>query len=405
VFYKKLDGLGAVEIRSESVYPQCDTYARTLAMVQVGEGLGYGFDVFRVRGGADHLLSFHATPGDPQVEGLSPIAQEGGTYAGPDVPFGERQSDDVPLGFSWLYDVARDASPGAQWSADWHVPDGYRGAKAADEIHLRYHHLSQTDEVAFAHGDPPQNKPDNPRNLRYVLARRQGEEGLASTFVSLYEPWQGTPMIRSVERIDCGQDAEGFDAVAVRVELADGAIDWLLSARGDSVIDVPDGPSFSGRLGWIRLRGEEIERASLIAGTELRLGDFSLTNEQLAYTGTVVRMDRDMVDDGRIWVDADLPVDGTLVGERIIIDNDDVRNACYTIHAVERDGDLTMLSLGDVSFVREFIDNTDYSKGYVYNFEEGAGFSIPHHVAATFGGGTADIRTTGRTSFEVEEGN
>ena len=33
--------------------------------------------------------------------------------------------------------------------------------------------------------------------------------------------------------------------------------------------------------------------------------------------------------------------------------------------------------IGDVSFVREFIDTRDYSKGYVYNFAEGASWVIP----------------------------
>ena len=405
VFFKRLPGLSAIELRSENVYEACEVYARTLAMVQVSEELGYGLDVFRVRGGADHLLSFHATPGDPAVEGLATVAQPDGTYAGPDVPFGERQSDDVPMGFSWLYDVARDAAPGAQWSVDWHVPDGYRGASAADGLHLRYHHFSQADEVALADGDPPQNKPGNPRSLRYVLARRQGEEGLSSTFVSLYEPYRETPVIRSVERVACGQDAEGFDAVALRVELADGAVDWLLSARGDATIEVPGGPSFSGRFGWLRLRDGGVERASLIAGTELSLGEFRLSTDAPAFTGTIARMDRDMVEDGRIWVDTELPTDGTLVGEQIIIDNDDVRNACYTIEGVERDGDLTMLSVGKVSFVRDFVDRNDYSLGYVFNFEEGATFSIPHHVTLSLRpGNTAEILTTGRASFEVKEG-
>ncbi len=380
VFFKTLPGLSAGEVRSENVYDACDTYARTIALVALNEAEAYAVDIFRVRGGSDHLLSFHATPGEPAVEGLDLVTQDGGTYAGPDVPFGARQSSDVPLGFSWLYEVQRDASPSAQWSLDYHVPDGYRGASAEDNIHLRWHNLTQVDEAALAWGDPPQNKSGNPRRLRYALLRRRGEEGLASTFVSLHEPWRGERLIRSVERIPCGQDAEGFDAVAIRVELADGAVDWICSARGDGVIDVPGGPSFSGRLAMIRIRDGAVERASLIAGTELALGEFRLSAPAAAWTGTVARMDRDMEEDGRIWVDAEIPTDDTLVGESIIIENDGQRNACYTIERVERDGDLTMLSLGDVSFVRDFVDRDDYSKGYVYNFEEGAAFSIPQHV-------------------------
>jgi hypothetical protein len=33
-----------------------------------------------------------------------------------------------------------------------------------------------------------------------------------------------------------------------------------------------------------------------------------------------------------------------------------------------------------VTFVRGYADGKDYSKGYVYNFEEGAAFIIPHAV-------------------------
>ncbi len=405
VFFKTLPGISAGEVRSADVYEQCDTYARTVALISVGDAEAYALDIFRVRGGSDHLLDFHATPGDPTIEGLQPVEQGAGTYAGPDVPFGERQDGEVPLGFSWLYDVARDAAPPASWSVDWHVPDGYRGASAADDIHLRYHHLSQADEVAFAHGDPPQNKSGNPRRLRYVLARRQGEEGLASTFVSLYEPYREQPLIRSVERLEAGQDAEGFDAVAVRVELADGATDYLLSypgELGDSPMEVGD-LRFLGRLGFIRVRDGAVERAALIAGTELALGDFRVAVPAAGLTGTVVRMDRDMEADARIWVDTELPTDDTLVGQSIIIENDGARNACYTIERVERDGELTMLSLGDVAFVRDFVDRTDYSQGYVYNFEEGATFTIPHHVFVQRRAPTVcDVATTAPVDVSVE---
>lgn len=403
IFFKTLPGLSAGEVHSEDVYPQCDTYARTIALVGVGDkGEAYGLDIFRVRGGSEHLLSFHATPGDPEVTGLQLEEQGGGTYAGVDVPFGARQSKEVPLGFSWLYDVARDAAPPARWSVDWHVPDGYRGASAADNIHLRYHNLTPLTDVALAHGDPPQNKAGNPRRLRYVLARRAGDEGLTSTFVSVHEPWRAEPLIRSVERLDAGIDSEGFEAVAVRIELADGATDYLVSCRGTEPVSAGD-LRWAGRLGFIRVRDGEAERAALIGGTELSLGEFRLTVPEPALTGTVVRMDRDMEGDGRIWVDAELPTDGTLAGQSIIIENDGVRNACYTIKAAERDGDLTMLNLGRVSFVRGFVDRNDYAQGFVYNFEEGAAFSIPHHVfMQRRSGHVADVATTVPVGVSVQ---
>jgi len=403
IFFKTLPGLSAGEVHSEDVYPQCDTYARTAALVGVGEGgEAYALDIFRVRGGSEHLLSFHATPGDPEVTGLRLVDQGAGTYAGPDVPFGQRQSKDVPLGFSWLYDVARDAAPPDTWSVDWHLPDGYRGSSAADDIHLRYHSLTPATEVALAHGDPPQNKAGNPRRLRYVLTRRAGEEGLTSTFASVHEPWRAQTLIRSVERLDAGTDAEGFEAVVLRVELADGATDYLVSCRGDEPMGAGD-LRFAGRLGLIRVRDGQVEHAALIGGTELALGEFRLTVPAPTFTGTVVRMDRDMEGDGRIWVDAELPTDGTLAGQSIIIENDGVRNACYTIERAERDGELTMLSLGRVAFVRDFANRDDYAQGYVYNFEEGAAFSIPHHVLVQRrADNVTDVTTTAPVGVSVQ---
>jgi hypothetical protein len=80
---------------------------------------------------------------------------------------------------------------------------------------------------------------------------------------------------------------------------------------------------------------------------------------------------------GRIWVDAALPAGEALIDRWIYIENDRARSAVYQIRSVEKDGDLTRISCGQVSFVRGFSDVNDYTKGYVHNFEEGAGFVIP----------------------------
>lgn len=404
VFFKTLPGISAGEVSSPNVYPQCDVYARTVALIHVGERDAYALDIFRVRGGSEHLLSIHSVPGEPTLDRLMPVPQQQGTYAGPDVPFGARKSKEVPLGFSWLYQVARDAAPPAQWLADWQVPEGYRGAKAADDLHLACHHLTACDEVALAYGDPPQNKPGNPRNLRYLLARRTGPAGLASTFVSLLEPYRTEPLIASVQRLDTGPDAEGFDSVAARVQLADGATDYLVSCTGGELVEGPDGLSFDCRLGFIRLREGRVERAAMIWGTTLALGDFRLQTDRPALTGTVVRMDRDLEGDGRIWVDTELPSDDTLVGEQISIANDGARDATYTIARVEREGQATMLSLGAVSFVRDFANRQDYSAGYVYDFEEGAAFTIPGHAwVERTGPDQADIRSSRGARVELAQ--
>jgi hypothetical protein len=65
------------------------------------------------------------------------------------------------------------------------------------------------------------------KRLPYLVVRRSGAEGLASTFVSVHEPFRGAPGIRSVRLIEA--DAAGADwPVTLKVETA-GKTWWLAS--------------------------------------------------------------------------------------------------------------------------------------------------------------------------------
>ena len=109
--------------------------------------------------------------------------------------------------------------------------------------------------------------------------------------------------------------------------------------------------------------------------------------EKIGLRGKIVGMDRGLVERGHVWVDAELPVDGSLIGSEIIIDTDGELNGSYTIHGVVKDGDLFRVDCSNVCFVRGFKDSKDYGKGYVYNFEEGAGWVIPNRVHVDRRGG------------------
>src|SRR5262249_33507868 len=154
--------LGVLEIDGRDVYPQTQEYARTMFLVRAPGNNSYAVDIFRVRGGHDHLLSFHGPPGLVANDGLQLEDQTTGTYAGEDVKFAEQRPGD-PLGYCYLYDVQRDASPPSQFTLDWKLEPGYREATKRDNVHLRAHFLTQCNDVALADADPPQNKPFNPR--------------------------------------------------------------------------------------------------------------------------------------------------------------------------------------------------------------------------------------------------
>ena len=375
--FVQCDDFGAVRVESTEVYPQTDLYQRTLAFVKVGEGQAYAFDVFRVRGGDDHVYSLHGMPGEVTTGGLQLVPQPEGTYHGPQTPFGAQTPPGRKYGYSWLGNVERDDNPPKGFTVDWKGQVGWRGIAEGDNIHVRYHSLSELDDIALADGEPPQNKAGNPRWLRYLLARRHGDN-LRSVFTGIIEPYTDTPAIREARRLAVSGENGDNMAVAVRVTLEDGTEDYLVSSNDDTaVLTVENGPTFSGGIGWLRVRDGVVHSAVLGRGTRLAWGDFVVSTEKPYYSGTVVRMDREMAGSGCVWVDTPLPEGDTLKGHEIIIANDRERNACYTIHSVEREGDLWKVDLGGMTFVRRFADPRDYSKGFIYNFEEGSPFTIP----------------------------
>lgn len=393
VAFRQFEDFGVVEVESPEVYPQTSEYARTIIYVSTPDGNAYAVDVFRVTGGADHLYSFHGPPGPVAAEGLKLVRQKEGTYAGETVPFAT-VANNVPSGYSWLHDVERDADPPASFVLDWTAEAGYRGLKKEDAIHLRLHALTACDDVALADGDPPNNKPGNPKSIRYALLHREPTNAnggadtnaeFRSAFVSVVEPYKKTPFIRSV-RLLAPKPVMGVpmkegigDVVCVRVELSDGTVDYLLNNRRAAPVAFENGPSFAGRYGFLRVKDGKPVTARMHHGDALSFPGVELRAKPAAYTGKVVRMDKgnDPAARGRIWVDAKLPESDALAGRWIYIENDRARNAAYQIRSVEKDGDLARISCGQVTFVRGFKDANDYAKGYVHNFEEGAGFVIP----------------------------
>ena len=186
--FGQVSNFGAFRLDSREVYAGVQRYQRTAAFVRVGEGQGYVVDFFRIKGGKDHLYVLHGPPGEVTTEGLELTAQEGGSYAGADVAFRTQTPKGAGYGYSWITNVERDPSPGSAFAVDWKAQDGYRGVTAEDNTHLRYHCLTEVADVALGDGEPPQNKPGNPRWLRYLLAHRSGEE-LQSTFAGVIEPY------------------------------------------------------------------------------------------------------------------------------------------------------------------------------------------------------------------------
>ncbi|MCC6445969.1 MAG: heparinase [Armatimonadetes bacterium] len=378
-FFAQLPGFGAFAVDSRNVYPGIvRTYRRTMALMQVGEEASYALDVFRIEGGKDHLLSFHALPGPVSAEGLRLVKQETGSYDGPDIPW-QTSRTGPRMGYSWLDNVERDAAPADRFTLDYRGTSPYWNLKEEDALHVRYHGFTRYDDIALADGYPPAGQASGqPKKLRYLLAHRAGASDLNTASVGLIEPFKGAPLIRKASRLKVTGPAAGQEAVALKVDLADGATDYLLCGPDDTTpCRAEGGIGFTGRLAALRVRRGEVAKAWLIRAARVARGRFAMSLPSSGYRGKIVRMSRDIAPRGYVWVDCPLPEGAVLRGSEIIVANDGHLNASYTIESVVRDGSLWKIDCGPVSFIRSFRDMTDYSKGYLYNFSEGAEWIIP----------------------------
>jgi hypothetical protein len=245
------------------------------------------------------------------------------------------------------------------------------------------HAMTSCNDVALADGDPPQNKPGNPKTLGYVLMYRSGTD-LNSSFVSVFEPYRDKPFITSVQRLDKGDGA----AIIIKVEKTDGRTDYLLyNPTPGNVVKLPNGMVMNGTIGYIAEKDNKADKAILINGTSLVYGKMKLRSAG-AIEGKIVKMDKGFSGEGWLLVDTKLPVDRRSIGEQITIETKGERDASYTIRDIQKEGKLTKIFCGPVTFVSGSAKEKEVSatvseskpRAYVYDFEEGASFKIADHV-------------------------
>lgn len=371
--FKQLKGFGAFELDGKKAYPDIKDYSRTMLLIAGPDTANaYAIDIFRVLGGQDHVYSFHGPPGAISTEGLKLTAQQAGTYAGPEVAKGTLAKG-FPIGYSHLYNVKKDTRPPGQFMLDWEVARGYRNVKETEQLHLRMHALNQADDVALADGDPPQNKPGNPKTLGYVLMHRAAPM-LNSNFVSLFEPYKQKPFIKSVKRLDDGKSMQ----VSLKVEHLNGTVDYILyNPDSTQTMQTAEGVKMDGVLGYVRQSQGKALKGILLNGKHLSYSNMNLAAEG-PVKGKVVKMNKELNGGGWLLVDQALPTDGSMNGAQLIISTKGDRDACYSIAEVKREGNLTRVYCGPITFVSDYRGN-DYKGGYLYDFEEGAPFTITTH--------------------------
>lgn len=328
-------------------------YRRANVHVEAAPGQSYLFDVFYVRGGRQHDWAAHG----PQAEfACAPdlgTVQAEGTLAGQDVPYEQFYDDpnlkDKPLGsvpcsgyrgsgYQFLRNVQRAGLDGDA-VCDWRLTEPKEGQpeRPWQGIGLRAHLMGSGEEVIACDG-PVQHYKYLPESVKFVIRRRTGED-LSSAFGTVFEPYQGHPWIRRVTGVSISPD--NGQASAALVELEDGGRHYLFHAlTPDRSYTLDGGVQVAGQAACLALDAEgRPEKAMLLNGTDLRMGDFSLKGRGLRRS-RIVSVDYAA---GVIEI-ADPLLDGDLSPGQVILVAPEAFSDSVTVQKVI---DRTHLSVGD----------------------------------------------------------
>ncbi len=350
-------------------------YRRAIAQIDISPDDAYWVDVFRVAGGRQHDYIFHGSWGkslaDFGIDGVHLIRPEAWTVAGLNPEYkdayfdrqgrswGERivpgeyikEMDDptekiggrgwIPPpgnGYGFLYDV-RTGKASAPWSAEW------RGLEPND-TRLRMISLPQAGTQVISSLGPTL---DGKHQMHYVIARRGGAD-LQSRFVSVFVPYRDGCPITKIDEIALSPTDPM--AVCVKIALADGRVDYVLSATdSDKRFTAIDGKvriAFDGQYGLVRTKDGLAQSVHLFKGTELNCGEKSASLPKAAIEGTIVS-----TDDATKTISIDAHADPALLIGRVALihSQGSPREAAYVIADANTKGDQTILTLQSLDFV------------------------------------------------------
>ncbi|MDQ1328096.1 MAG: hypothetical protein QG641_1381 [Candidatus Poribacteria bacterium] len=263
-------------------------FERTAIMVDISESDFYVVDIFRVIGGTDHAKFTHSHFGQIITKGLS-----------------LSQTDDYGHD-TQMRNFKVDPSPKSGWSVDWKIEDRYKLLSNDAEIHFLYTDLTKDAQAYTCEKwiSPSGYDENEDVWIPSLMVRRQSsEESLASTFVSVMEPYEGSSKIAGIRRLTLeNPNGEIYtDAnVAIEVQLVNGYRDILVAIDSENplgltpkspVIQSESGLRMEGEMCFVRLsKMEKVHYMCIyggkfisIANAEARLGDSSKFSEIITY--------------------------------------------------------------------------------------------------------------------------
>jgi hypothetical protein len=296
---------------SSRAYDEARLYRRTCVQIDHGAAGSYLVDLFRVEGGKGRQYVFHGPGKDCQVEGLDLAA---GTSP-------------LPL------TNARSAPGGAPWSITWQLGKDYTFSAFSPG--------GDRESVALGDGwaQREYDNSDRGATLPYVVRTAEGP-GL-DQFVSVFV---GGPtdkrLVKGVRRLPLPADSPA-DAVALEVQ-TDAGQDVILSALTPRPLRVATSlgeMAVGARVAVVLGAGDQPQAACLVGGTQLSLGRAVLSCPAGAYGGKVVGVGS-VPGESYFVLDGNLPEGRSLVGQTLLIADDDLRRAC-PVRAVKAVDDQT----------------------------------------------------------------
>ena len=272
------DLLAVVEARGERAYPGLvDEYKRMLVQIGAGDD-AYVVDLFSVVGGSRHE---YVLTGDADHDGALehdlPM-QSYGPMLLPDgvevkLPRGESTPGEAGghnLGYAFLRDVQQTPIDGA-WTVTFASDAQTTGAVKVHGTALG------SGDILFSAQAPSIRRAQNDDavldqfTMPVLVHRREAmdTEVLKSRFVTVLEAMgEAGAFIGQVERTEM---EAGSDGVAVRITWDDTVDLLLVAADANSTVRV-GGVELQGRLGFVRMRGDEVVEMRLVGGTRLTAG-------------------------------------------------------------------------------------------------------------------------------------
>jgi hypothetical protein len=246
-------------------------YERTAAMIDISDRDSYVLDVFRVAGGAEHRKYFRSHFGTIATQGVSDA----------------KPGEDFAAGTQMRGFRGGPAAPG--WTAEWKVEDRYKYLPDGRDVRVRYTDLTTGAEAYAGESWVTCGLYQEVAEawIPHVMVRRKAAQApLVSTFVATIEPYEKSPAITAVNRLQL-QTPDGTPCsdgeVAVEVRLADGRRDLIVATDSENAAAAfrclpKDKLRVEAQLLVARLNASNrLERVMICKGSSLSIDGVALT--------------------------------------------------------------------------------------------------------------------------------